>query len=54
MYRDIYVNGYNSAPPELPFGGRKESGFGKDYIMYTHIYIYICVCVCMYTYMYMV
>uniref|UniRef100_A0A7S4U7E9 Aldehyde dehydrogenase domain-containing protein n=1 Tax=Guillardia theta TaxID=55529 RepID=A0A7S4U7E9_GUITH len=25
-----WINEYNLSPPELPFGGRKESGFGKE------------------------
>jgi len=25
-----WINEYNVAPPELPFGGRKQSGFGKE------------------------
>jgi len=47
---DIHGNGYNLAPPELPFGGRKGSGFGEDYVMYTYIHM----CMCMYTHRYIV
>jgi len=59
---DLHVNGYRFtrqriyigvpegaltlASPKVPFGGGKESGFGKDYVLYSYVYMDICTYVC--------
>ncbi|MGA0952247.1 MAG: aldehyde dehydrogenase family protein, partial [Candidatus Puniceispirillaceae bacterium] len=32
---NVWVNSYNLLPPGLPFGGAKQSGFGRENGAYT-------------------